>query len=197
MRTSLLAFALVACASPSPPAAPPAATPAPLPSSSAPPSPPGRAHHVPPASASAAPVAPAVPVASSSSSSTASPPPPLAELARAQQLVASFEAALNNGASPGAEELSTRDCWSKECASLARQAKKKFKVKQEGSAEIRGLRGTASFDIWCDGSRLCDKVFLLLERDCAAAPRWRVADVTERKGAPSAWLASAPAACAP
>lgn len=106
-----------------------------------------------------------------------------------------FEKALNDGDSSAAEKLSTAACWKKECESISSQAKRKFKVKRTGDVDVKGIRGVASYDVLCDGVRPCDKVMVLVARDCSHAERWVVEDVTEDKKKRASWLVEAPAAC--
>ena len=93
-----------------------------------------------------------------------------------------------------AQDMSSAACWAKECASLSKQAQKKFKVKLSGDVQMNGTRGAIAMDALCEGTRPCDKVFLLLENDCAAK-RWVVGDVTEEDAARAAWLRAAAPRC--
>ena len=106
-----------------------------------------------------------------------------------------FEAAINAGDEAAAQALSTKACWDKECASLSHQAKRKFKVKRASEPKVQRLHAVLELDVLCDGTRLCDKVWVLFALDCAPAPEWRAEDVTENKKKVRAWIDAAPSAC--
>lgn len=106
-----------------------------------------------------------------------------------------FEAAINAGDEAAARALSTNACWDKECASFSHQAAHKFKVKRASEPKVQGLHAVLELDVLCDGTRLCDKVWVLFALDCAPAPEWRVEDVTESKKKVRAWIDDAPSAC--
>ncbi len=117
------------------------------------------------------------------------------ERGRAVIAAAAFERALNASDLSSAERISTASCWSKECASIARQAQTKFKVKLVPGITHMGTRGLAEMDVLCGGTRQCDKVWLLLEKDCISGTRFVVADVTEDKSKRENWLKNAPSFC--
>ena len=125
------------------------------------------------------------------SSASPSPPPASSPLLTAD----TFEAAINAGDEAAAQALSTKACWDKECASLSHQAKRKFKVKRTSDPTVQRLHAVLELDVLCDGTRLCDKVWVLLGLDCAPAPAWRAEDVTENKKKVRAWIDDAPSAC--
>jgi hypothetical protein len=109
--------------------------------------------------------------------------------------VEAFETALNAGDLGAAERESEAACWQKDCKSLAEQATQKFKVRRSGSPQVRGLHAAVWLDVLCDGTRLCDRVLLLMAKECGGAGAWRVAQVTERKKLEGEWLESALADC--
>lgn len=149
-----------------------------------------------------APIAPAPPL-----SVPAMPPasvprpagPPLTsgdnEADEVAHVVAVLARSLNEG--EGVRANSTGACWAKECGSLSEQAQRKFKVRPIDDPRLRGTRAVATMDILCEGKRPCDRVYLLLAKDCGPDPslNWLVADVTEDEPKRDAWVASPPPPC--
>lgn len=109
-----------------------------------------------------------------------------------------FEAAINAGDEAAARALSTNACWDKECASFSSQAQRKFKVKRVGDPKVQRLHAALELDVLCEGTRHCDKVWVLFALDCArggAPGEWRAEDVTESQKKVRAWIDDAPSAC--
>ncbi len=105
-----------------------------------------------------------------------------------------FAEALNTGDLAAVQAASEAPCWAKDCRSLGEQAQRKFKVRKADAPAVRGVRAAAWLDVVCDGKRLCDRVLILMQRDCAVAT-WRVAQVTEREAAQADWLESGLTVC--
>jgi hypothetical protein len=102
-----------------------------------------------------------------------------------------FAEALNDGDLAAVQAASEAPCWAKDCRSLGEQAQRKFKVRKTEAPTVKGVRAAAWLEAVCDGKRLCDRVLILMARDCSSASgggTWRVAQVTERKAAEADWL---------
>ncbi len=153
----------------------------------------------PPAATPPASLPPASSAASSSALSTPAAPGVLAPAAGAAVLFDRFTQALNDGDLAAVEAASEPACWAKDCRSLGEQAQRKFKVRKTAPPAVTGVRASAWLEVVCDGTRLCDRVLVLMARDCSGAfggATWRVAQVTERKAAEADWLEAGLAMCA-
>lgn len=106
-----------------------------------------------------------------------------------------FAEALNDGDLAAVQAASEAPCWAKDCRSLGEQAQRKFKVRKTVAPTVKGVRAAAWLEVVCDGKRVCDRVLVLMQRDCTAAT-WRVAQVTEREAAESDWLEPGLTLCA-
>lgn len=108
-----------------------------------------------------------------------------------------FIEAVNAGDKDAVIGASSPECLSGACGDLARQASKKFTLRQKGTVAVRGSRATAGADVVCTGGKLCDFVILRVERRVvqaydqglvSSAWAWRVVDVTENESESRAWL---------
>jgi hypothetical protein len=192
MGRTVVAFLVLGCSAQ--PAPPPSAAPEPLPAAdSAPPPPVASAPDAPDAGESEAErrtrLARELEAVDRNPSRSVGPD--------AAGLVQKFIAAVNAHDPGGVIGTSTAECLQGECASLAREARTQFDLRQQGSVTVRDNRATAGADVVCTGGRKCDFVHLLLERRVVTvhdagvlsqAWAWRVADITESKDETNAWL---------
>lgn len=141
-------------------------------------------------SCSAEPRAPAAAAPVHTAAAPAEPEAPAERAAPAKETpsldaaVSAFLAAANSDDDAGARALCTPECWSKECASFAGQAGKKFQARASGPPRQVESRAVVPVDVICPGERKCDFVHLLFQLGQSG---WQVADVTEDDAKGKAW----------